>query len=203
MNTALDLGNRTAYLNIIAAYKLTAPRKEHQTLDELYQLVVRRPDCFERYPEEGACHIAASVFLMDDSLERALFIKHRKVGQWTQPGGHADGEANIYDVARRELEEEVGVKIESIDFLDALPFDLRRYHFDARVYGYQKDIFNAFFLARLPQGQYPINREPQHCEGITWATPEMARELVCGDAIELALIQKWEQTLVRLRAEGR
>lgn len=203
MNTALDLGDRAAYLNIVAAYKLTAPREEHQALDELYQLVARRKDCFERYREEGACHIAASVFLMDGALERGLFIKHRKVGQWTQPGGHADGELNIYQVARRELEEEVGVVIEPSDFLDPLPFDLRRYDFESCIYGYRKSIFNAFFLARLPQGQYPVNREPEHCDGIMWATPDMARELVCGDAIEVALIGKWEKALARLRAEGR
>lgn len=35
---------------------------------------------------------------------------HAKLGKWVQPGGHADGEKNLFLAAKRELEEETGIE---------------------------------------------------------------------------------------------
>jgi 8-oxo-dGTP pyrophosphatase MutT (NUDIX family) len=35
---------------------------------------------------------------------------HRKLGRWFQPGGHADGDANLANVAFREASEETGIE---------------------------------------------------------------------------------------------
>lgn len=37
-------------------------------------------------------------------------MHHAKLNKWVQPGGHADGEENILNVALREAEEETGLK---------------------------------------------------------------------------------------------
>lgn len=34
---------------------------------------------------------------------------HRKLGRWFQPGGHADGDANLAAVALKEAQEETGL----------------------------------------------------------------------------------------------
>ena len=36
-------------------------------------------------------------------------MHHAKLNKWVQPGGHADGEENILNVALREAEEETGL----------------------------------------------------------------------------------------------
>lgn len=199
MNTALDFGNRSAISNIIAVYRLVAHYSEHRMLNELCEFVCHSPDCFLRTEESGAKHIAASVFLMDDALERGLFLKHLKIGQWTQPGGHADGEANIYKVACRELYEETGIDILPEDLLDPVPFDIRRYDFSAETYGYEKTIFNFFFMARCPANQTPMNREPEFCGGIRWVSPEEAFALVKNEPKEVELIEKWRRAVQRIR----
>ncbi|MCB0964759.1 MAG: NUDIX domain-containing protein, partial [Acidimicrobiales bacterium] len=38
-----------------------------------------------------------------------LLMLHRKLGRWFQPGGHADGDANLAGVALREATEETGI----------------------------------------------------------------------------------------------
>jgi 8-oxo-dGTP pyrophosphatase MutT (NUDIX family) len=38
-----------------------------------------------------------------------LLVHHRKLGRWLQPGGHADGEADLLQVALREAREETGL----------------------------------------------------------------------------------------------
>ncbi len=54
-------------------------------------------------------HFTSSAFIMNESGTHLLLVKHRKLGIWLQPGGHADGNENLYEVAVREMQEETGV----------------------------------------------------------------------------------------------
>ncbi|MGE7136844.1 NUDIX hydrolase [Luteibacter sp. NPDC031894] len=86
---------------------------------------VARP--FHRETLEG--HFTASAWLVSADGERALLMLHRKLGRWLQPGGHADGEADLPGVALREAEEETGLRD-----LEVLPeiFDVDRHVIPAR-----------------------------------------------------------------------
>jgi len=59
-------------------------------------------DCFP-------AHFTASCWLVSADGERALLMHHRKLDRWLQPGGHADGEGDLEQVALREAEEESGL----------------------------------------------------------------------------------------------
>lgn len=71
-----------------------------------------------------------------------LLHHHRKLDKWLQPGGHADGDAHVLNVAMRELEEETGLKkvrliIPGIFDLDIHPIPTRKdfpahLHYDVR-----------------------------------------------------------------------
>ncbi|WP_413626628.1 NUDIX hydrolase [Luteibacter sp. Lutesp34] len=54
-------------------------------------------------------HFTASAWLVSEDGERALLMHHRKLGRWLQPGGHADGDADLPGVALREAGEETGL----------------------------------------------------------------------------------------------
>jgi 8-oxo-dGTP pyrophosphatase MutT (NUDIX family) len=62
---------------------------------------------FERSHVPG--HFTGSAWLVSADGEKVLLMLHRKLGRWLQPGGHADGDADLARVALREAQEETGV----------------------------------------------------------------------------------------------
>ena len=95
---------------------------------------------FERAHASG--HFTGSAWVVSADGERVLLTHHRKLGLWLQPGGHADGDADLAAVALREAEEETGVpglRLESREIYDldrhpipARKLDPEHLHWDVR-----------------------------------------------------------------------
>jgi len=66
------------------------------------------PDALDRSCADG--HLTGSAMVVDPSTRRFLLMLHAKIGRWFQPGGHADGDATLPGVARREASEETGLR---------------------------------------------------------------------------------------------
>lgn len=64
-------------------------------------------DALHRTCVEG--HLTGSAAVIDPESRKVLLLLHAKVQRWLQPGGHADGDANLARVALREAEEETGI----------------------------------------------------------------------------------------------
>lgn len=95
-------------------------------------------DALDRSCEEG--HLTGSACVIEQGTGRLAFLLHAKVGRWLQPGGHADGEANLTQVALDEASEETGlvglvVARPAVD-IDVHVFDApgepQHFHFDVR-----------------------------------------------------------------------
>ncbi len=67
-------------------------------------------------------HITGSAWIVNEGFSKILLVLHAKLGRWLQPGGHADGNENVLNVALREAEEETGLK--SIKILSPSVFDI-------------------------------------------------------------------------------
>jgi 8-oxo-dGTP pyrophosphatase MutT (NUDIX family) len=78
-----------------------------QTRDRILAFVDRHPDALSRTCTDG--HLTGSALVVDHPGDHVLVLFHRKAQRWLQPGGHADGDANLAGVARREAEEESGI----------------------------------------------------------------------------------------------
>lgn len=84
--------------------------------------VEQHEDCF--YRELMPAHVTGSAWVVNPDRSRVLMMHHKKLDQWFQPGGHADGDADIIRVALKETEEETGISAEHIKLVDGSIFDV-------------------------------------------------------------------------------
>lgn len=65
------------------------------------------PQCYSREHLPG--HITGSAWIVNKPKDKVLLVHHAKLNRWLQPGGHADGNENVFEVALREATEETGL----------------------------------------------------------------------------------------------
>ena len=136
---------RVAWHHIVP---VKVPDLEH-VKRQFFTLTALEPDALLRQTRPG--HLTASVLLVDQDASHVLLLHHTKLERWLQPGGHADGEANLARVALKEATEETG--IQGIEIVDpAVDIDIHNVappgeepvlHYDVR------------FLAFAPPGARP------------------------------------------------
>ncbi len=86
------------------------------------RLLQNSPRCFYR-DNEGA-HVTASTWVLNPRRDATLLMLHRKLGQWFQPGGHADGDEDVLRVALKECSEETALSLSAIHLLEPDIFDI-------------------------------------------------------------------------------
>ncbi len=79
-------------------------------------------DVFDR--EHLPAHVTGSAWVVSPDFSQALIMHHVKQDQWFQPGGHADGDADILRVALRETSEETGLDPDQVKLLSDEVFDV-------------------------------------------------------------------------------
>jgi 8-oxo-dGTP pyrophosphatase MutT (NUDIX family) len=113
---------------------------EQAAKQRMLEFISEHHDCFERSLAIG--HITASSWLLNKNKTHALLMHHAKLDKWFQLGGHADGNADVLDVAIKEAQEESGIM--AIEPLKESIFDIdihmipankkeqEHYHYDVR-----------------------------------------------------------------------
>ena len=128
---------------------------------KFFELTALEPGALDRSTRPG--HLTGSAVVFNHDATETLLLFHTKLQRWLQPGGHADGEANLARVALKEAIEESG--IDGLEIVDpAVDLDIHRVdppkeeahlHYDVR------------FVVIAPEGAQPVsNHESQD---ITWA----------------------------------
>lgn len=80
---------------------------EEETVTRIVELVEGHSDCFERTCRPG--HITGSAWVVSSDHRQVALVHHRKLDRWLQPGGHADGDGDVVNVAWCEATEELGL----------------------------------------------------------------------------------------------
>ncbi|MBW3163142.1 nucleotide triphosphate diphosphatase NUDT15 [Ferrimonas balearica] len=83
---------------------------------------------------------------------------------WSIPGGHLELGESFEAAAIREIEEETGLRIADPQVI-AVTNNLRTFREEGKHY------VSVCLLAHH-QGEKPVNREPDKCEGWVWVEPD-------------------------------
>lgn len=99
---------------------ITPFHEENAFIPRFKSLLINFDNCYSRSLITG--HMTASAWIIDKRATAALLVHHKKLNKWLQPGGHADGEEDILAVAKKEAEEETGLK--TLQLYHNLLFDI-------------------------------------------------------------------------------
>lgn len=177
--------HREDLLRSLAAYEATETDAAQKTVAQaIADFVRRRPDCFFRSCTEG--HITGSAWVLDASGDKALLMLHKKLGRWLQPGGHADGESEVAEVALREAEEESGLS--GLSRLSPRIFDVDIHAIPARPGEPEHLHYDLRFALKAPEGAELVGNEESLALG--WFAREAILEMRV-DASVRRLAHKW------------
>jgi 8-oxo-dGTP pyrophosphatase MutT (NUDIX family) len=106
-----------------------------------FQLLLQHFQAYSRDHLPG--HITGSAWIIDKTRNYVLLTHHAKLNRWLQPGGHADDNEDIFFVARKEAEEETGLKSFKLVKKEIFDIDIHliperndlaaHFHYDVRI----------------------------------------------------------------------
>jgi 8-oxo-dGTP pyrophosphatase MutT (NUDIX family) len=112
--------HRKELLNLLTHYR-SRFMEEEAFIRRAIDFVKQHEKIFDR---ETPIHVTGSAWVVSPDRELVMLMHHRKLNQWFQPGGHADGDADILRVALRECAEETGLEPSHIRLIDSSIFDV-------------------------------------------------------------------------------
>jgi 8-oxo-dGTP pyrophosphatase MutT (NUDIX family) len=113
--------HRQELLSLLLRYR-TPFNTEAGYINRIRRFIEQHGDCFDSHLWPG--HVTGSAWVVNPARDKVLLLHHRKHDQWFQPGGHADGDADILRVALRETHEETGLPCDDIRLVDGEIFDV-------------------------------------------------------------------------------
>ncbi len=109
--------------------------------------ITQHPNCFDRTLAMG--HVTGSSWVVNPAHTHVLMLHHRKLNLWLQPGGHADGDADIVQVVLKETAEESGVDIAHVLLVSEDIFDVDVHTVHASKHDPRHEHFDIRFLVEL------------------------------------------------------
>ncbi len=109
--------------------------EEKAELPQYISFIESNLHCLER---TNRGHVTGSAWIVNHDFSKALLTHHKKLNDWFQLGGHADGDPNIKRVALKEAQEESGINEFSFVISGIFDIDLHpipgpcEYHYDIR-----------------------------------------------------------------------
>lgn len=150
---------------------------EEMEFKDAFLKLLKEDRCFHRDHLPG--HITGSVFIIDETGSHALLTHHAKLNRWLQPGGHADGDENVLQVALREAEEETGLS--EFKLLGDGLFDIDIHTIPARPDFPEHQHYDIRFLLQANRHDQLLISEESH--NLAWVPFDELATLTANDSI--------------------
>ena len=98
--------NRQQLIKDLNQYS-TEFEEEEKFIPVFNDLLTNYKNCFSRSLAYG--HVTGSGWVINSDYSKSLLVHHKKLNKWLQPGGHADGNEDVRQVAMNEVTEETGL----------------------------------------------------------------------------------------------
>lgn len=161
----------------------TSFREELPFIKQFLELL-KHSDAFQRFHLPG--HITGSSWIVDPSREYVLLVHHGTLNRWLQPGGHADGEEDVLNVALREAREETGVT--NFGVLQNSFFDLDIHPIPARSNFPEHLHYDVRFLLEADRNEKVIVSEESH--DVSWIQVDQLEKLTENNASVMRMLHK-------------
>ena len=132
-------------------------------------------------------HLTGSALVVDSEGERVLLMLHAKLRRWLQPGGHADGDADVLAVALREGREESGIA--GLEALSPEIFDVDVHEIPARKGEPAHLHCDVRFALVAPAGAEFVVSEESH--DLAWVPRAEVAHYNTDDSV-LRMAAKWD-----------
>ncbi|MGR3809492.1 NUDIX hydrolase [Jiulongibacter sp. NS-SX5] len=139
--------NRVQLHEQLSAYQ-AFDESEELMRAKMVEFLETTENCFSRSCSER--HFTASAWVVNPEKTKTMLIHHKKLNRWLQPGGHCDGDENVYAVSKKELHEETGL-LPSFDIMDIFDVDIHK--IPARKEIPEHDHYDIRFLFEIGEEQ--------------------------------------------------
>ena len=150
------------------------PANEQEARDRALMLRFLRAGETPFSRENETAHFTASAWVTNAARDRVLLIWHNIYRSWAWTGGHADGEEDLLAVARREAEEETGVKAApvretplSLEIITVDGHEKRGRYVPSHLH------YNVTYLLEADESA-PLAVKPDENSGVRWFSPAEA-----------------------------
>lgn len=187
-------------MKLIEEIKAYVPVNEQETVDKALCLhwLEAEPKVLAR--ESLSAHFTASAWVVSPDRRKVLMIYHNIYKSWSWMGGHADGEADLFAVARREVQEESG--LEALMPVTRQPISLEVLH----VPGHEKRgryvpshlHLNLTYLFEADPAA-PVRIKPDENSGVAWLDTEALPQSVSEEWMLERIYSKLATKAAQLR----
>ena len=144
-------------------------------------------------------HFTASSWAVNKEKTKVLMIYHNIYQSWAWTGGHADGEANLLNVAIKELKEETGVKNVKIlkDDIFSLEVVTVNGHVKRGKYVSSHVHLNLSYLLEVDENETLHIKEDEN-SGVKWVPIEEVKNVSKEDWIKENIYRKLNEKMLSI-----
>lgn len=168
-------------------YKSFDKEEEFERLKTL-EFLSQHTNCFSRSNLLG--HVNAGGLVVDD--DGNILLNHHKIlDMWFQFGGHSDGNEDSLEVAKREIEEESGIK--DIKLISNGIFDVSVNLIDNNEKKHEPEHYHydINFLFKTTSKDFIVSSESKE---LKWVTVDEAEKLISpDDKVMMRMITKYKK----------